>query len=149
MNRCTCCICHTNFTRMERPISRPFSNLCLFNGFGAICTLHYMDHVQLQSLSWWLVPSWPLRACDRWDNRNFQDKNIGTIMMMSSNGNIFCVTGLCGGIHRSPVNSPHKGQWRRALIFSLVCAWINGWANSLEADDLRRHRPHCDVIVMI
>ena len=26
------------------------------------------------------------------------------------------------GIHRSPVNSPHKGQWRRALIFSLICA---------------------------
>ena len=29
---------------------------------------------------------------------------------------------LNGGIHRSPVNSPHKGQWRRALIFSLSCA---------------------------
>ena len=26
------------------------------------------------------------------------------------------------GIHRSPVNSPHKGQWRGALMFSLVCA---------------------------
>ena len=26
------------------------------------------------------------------------------------------------GIHRSPVNSPHKGQWRGALIFSLICA---------------------------
>ena len=26
------------------------------------------------------------------------------------------------GIHRSPVNSPHKGQWRRALIFSFICA---------------------------
>ena len=25
-------------------------------------------------------------------------------------------------IHRSPVNSPHKGQWRRALMFSLICA---------------------------
>ena len=25
------------------------------------------------------------------------------------------------GIHRSPVNSPHKGQWRRALMFSLIC----------------------------
>ena len=25
-------------------------------------------------------------------------------------------------IHRSPVNSPHKGQWRGALIFSLICA---------------------------
>ena len=33
------------------------------------------------------------------------------------------------GIHRSPVNSPHKGQWRGALIFSLICAWINGWIN--------------------
>ena len=24
------------------------------------------------------------------------------------------------GIHRSPVNSPHKGQWRRALMLSLI-----------------------------
>ena len=30
------------------------------------------------------------------------------------------------GIHRWPVNSPHKGQWRGALMFSLICAWING-----------------------
>ena len=53
------------------------------------------------------------------------------------------------GIHRSPVNSPLKGQWRGALIFSLVCAWINGWVNNGEAGDLRRYRVHCDVIVMI
>ena len=51
-------------------------------------------------------------------------------------------------IHRSPVNSPHKGQWRGALMFSLICVWINGWVNSGEAGDLRRHRPHYDVIVM-
>ena len=50
------------------------------------------------------------------------------------------------GIHRSPVNSPHKGQWRRAWMFSLICAWINGWVNNIEAGDLRRHRAHCDVI---
>ena len=25
------------------------------------------------------------------------------------------------GIHRSPMNSPHKGQWRGALMFSLNC----------------------------
>ena len=31
------------------------------------------------------------------------------------------------GIHRSPVNSPHKGQWRRALVFSLICARIKDW----------------------
>ena len=31
------------------------------------------------------------------------------------------------GIHRSPVNFPHEGQWRRTLIFCLICAWIYGW----------------------
>ena len=52
------------------------------------------------------------------------------------------------GIHRSPVNSPHKGQWRGALIFSLICARINGWVNSRYAGDLRHHWAHYDVIVM-
>ena len=52
------------------------------------------------------------------------------------------------GIQRSPVNSPHKGQWRGALMFSLICVWINGWVNNREAGDLRRHRGHYDVIVM-
>ena len=49
------------------------------------------------------------------------------------------------GIHRSPVDSPHKGQWRGVLMFSLVCAWINGWANNQDAGDLRRNRAHYDV----
>ena len=53
------------------------------------------------------------------------------------------------GIHRSPVNSPHKGQWRGALIFSLIWAWINGWVNTRDAGDLRGHRTHYDAIVMI
>ena len=66
-------------------------------------------------------------------------------MMTSSNRNIFRVTGhLC----RSPVNSPHKGQWRGAFMFSLMCAWINRWANNREARDLSRYCAHHDVIVM-
>ena len=52
------------------------------------------------------------------------------------------------GIHRSPVNSPHKGQWRGALMFSLTCVWINAWVNNGESGDLRRYRAHYDVIVM-
>ena len=52
------------------------------------------------------------------------------------------------GIHRSPVNSPYKGQWRGALMFSLICVWINGWVNNREAGDLRRYRAHYGVIVM-
>ena len=50
--------------------------------------------------------------------------------MTSSNGNIFRVTGhLCGEF------TVH--QWRRALIISLICAWINGWVNIREAGDLK------------
>ena len=51
-------------------------------------------------------------------------------------------------IHRSPVNFPHKGQWRGALMFSLIYVWINDWANNREAGDLRRQHGHYDVIVM-
>ena len=53
------------------------------------------------------------------------------------------------GIHRSPVNYPHKGQWRRPLMFSLICDRINGWVNNGQAGDLGRHRAHYDVIVML
>ena len=52
------------------------------------------------------------------------------------------------GIHRSPVDSPHKGQWRRALRFSLTRDWTNGWANSRDTGDLRHHRAHYAVTVM-
>ena len=55
---------------------------------------------------------------------------------------------LCARIHRSPVNSPHKGQWRGALLFYLICAWINGWVNNREAGNLRRDRGHYDVTIM-
>ena len=53
------------------------------------------------------------------------------------------------GIHRSPVNSPHKGQWHGALMFYLIRAWINGWVNNRKAGDLICHRAHYDGIVMI
>ena len=53
------------------------------------------------------------------------------------------------GIHRSPVNFPHKGLWRGALMFSLICTWVNGWVNNRGAGDLRRHRAHYDVTVML
>ena len=53
------------------------------------------------------------------------------------------------GIHRSPVNSPHKGQWRGALMFTLICARIKGWVNNREAGDFRRYLGHYDVTVML
>ena len=44
-------------------------------------------------------------------------------------------------IHRSPVDSPDKGEWHRTL-FSLIWAWINGWVNNRDAGDWRRHGAH-------
>ena len=53
------------------------------------------------------------------------------------------------GIHRSPVKSPHNGQWRRALMFSFICAWINASVINRGAGDSRRLRADYGVIVML
>ena len=54
------------------------------------------------------------------------------------------------GIHRSPMNSQRKHQWRGAfqLMFSWICTRNNSWVNNGDAGDLRRYRAHYNVIVM-
>ena len=49
-------------------------------------------------------------------------------------------------IHRSPVNSPHKGQWSGSLMFSLICAFnkrltkqTGGWLFETPSCSLWRH----------
>ena len=59
-----------------------------------------------------------------------------------------CYWPFVRGIHRSPANSPQKDQWRRVLMFCLICTWTNGWVNNWDAGDFRRHRANCDVIVI-
>ena len=57
----------------------------------------------------------------------------------------------CWPFGREPTGDrwiPLKGQWQGALIFSLICITTNGWANSRDACDLRRHSAHYDVSVM-
>ena len=49
---------------------------------------------------------------------------------------------------RNLVNSPHKGLWLGAFMFSLICAWINDWVNNQGAGDLRLHQTYYDVTVM-
>ena len=44
---------------------------------------------------------------------------------------------------------PHQGQWRATSMFSLICAWTNGWANNQDAGGVRRHGAHYDVTVMV
>ena len=70
-------------------------------------------------------------------------------MMTSSNGNIFRLTGqLCREYTVYRWIPRTKASDTELLVFSLVCAWINGGVNNREAGDLRRHRAHYDVIVM-
>ena len=63
-------------------------------------------------------------------------------------GNISSQRALCEGNPPVTGGFPSKLQWRGALMFSLNCAWINGWANIRDASDFRHHRTHYYVIVM-
>ena len=71
-------------------------------------------------------------------------------MTTLSNVNIFGIitTGPLWVESIGDVDSPQKGQWRGALMFSLICVWTNGWTNNRDAGDLRPHRTHYDVIIM-
>ena len=81
--------------------------------------------------------------------------------MTSSNGNTFRITGPLWGestgptgdrnqwSHWWPVDSPHIGQWRRALMFSLICASTNCWANNRNTCEWRCHNALYGVTVMM
>ena len=70
-------------------------------------------------------------------------------MMRSSNRNIFRVTGhLCREFtgHRRTLRTKASDAQLWCFLWS---AWINGWINNRQAGDLRRHRTHYDVNVMM
>ena len=71
---------------------------------------------------------------------------ISTFHVTPSNKNLFRFTGpFWGEINHQSLADTHKGQWRGALMFSLIYAWTNGWANNRHASDLRGHCVHYDV----
>ena len=82
-------------------------------------------------------PDWIIRMKKR--NRNFNKFSTWWRHQMET---FSMLLAFCEG------NSPNIGQWREALMFSLICAWINGWVNNRDAGDLRRHCAHYDVTVM-
>ena len=120
--------------------------ICLIaNGFNVLCANECQVWPRIhQEIAWevghlkslvytdTLLGSWP-----RVSNCYYDDVTFSALLA------------LCAGNSPAPVNSPHKGQWRGALMFSFIYAWINDWVNNREAGDLRRQRGHYDVIVMI
>ena len=102
----------------------------------------------------------PLRGIDRlptmwetcaWYNVMFQN---GLRLMQTARWHhqieTFCMLlAICAGYSSVTDEFPARILWRRALMFSLICAWINGWVNYREAGDLGLHLAHYDVIVMV
>ena len=56
---------------------------------------------------------------------------------------------LCEGNPSVTGGFPSQSQWRGALMFSLIYVWTNGWTNNRDTGDLRCHRAHYDVIVIM
>ena len=72
------------------------------------------------------------------------------VMITSSNGNIFRVTGhLCEEFTDHRWIPRTKASDTELWWSSLIYAWINGWVNNREAGDLGRRRTHYDVTVML
>ena len=97
-------------------------------------------------------PLWGLRLAN--DGEGFRQvssyPSCWIHMMTSSNGNSFRVTGPLWGEftgHRwiPLTKASHAELW----CFLWSAPWINDWVNNREDDDLRRHRTHYNVIVVI
>ena len=101
---------------------------------------HIYVHCRLRSCEYSIIFQWPMWCLyDRIVRPIIMISSklciSGPLMMASSNGNIFRVTGhLCGEL--------------TGFMFTLICARVKGWINNREAGDLICHRAHYDVIVM-
>ena len=75
---------------------------------------------------WGVYFRWTISKWNQWVLIPLSTMKIDDMMTSSKWKHFPCNWNFVRGIHRSPVNTPHKGQWRGALIISLICAWING-----------------------
>ena len=115
-----------------------------------------------QSWGWWLETSsrslW--RNCNANENHEYRmsmnkvwlytcllhelyTRNMSLLWWRHQMETFSALLVLCVG------NSPVTGEFPPQRPVTRSCNWINGWANNREAGDLRRHRAHSDVIVMI
>ena len=107
-----------------------------YNGVKTICSMHYCE----QHISWFDIVNAKI-VC----HLGFEPYRDDVIKWKHFPLDWLLVR----EVHRWPANTSHKGQWRGALMFSLICAWINCWVITGEAIDLRRHRTHYEITLMI
>ena len=105
-----------SFERMLVKCGVPRGSILRALYFLQRCMLHVMICLMLQHISFLCNLCWRYEHHDDVIKRKHFPRNWPFVR----------------GIHRSPVNSPHKSQWRGALMFSLICVWINGWVNNVR-----------------
>ena len=123
-----------------------FSISILFVGYVEVRCFFLWSRIYLTThmsayYYWVIMSNWVITQMLK-THRGFQDWYMGDVIKWKHFPRYWP---FVRGIHRSPVNYQHKGQWRGALMFSLICVWINDWVNNREAGDLRRYRAHYDV----
>ena len=115
--------------------------------------VHKPRHLSIFNLSQWRVPLGH-QDINRYDTDKidiavlFSHGAKFSVMMTSSNGNIFALLAICAG--NSPVHGefPAQRPVTRSFDVILICAWTNGWVNNRVSGDLWCHRTHYDVNVM-
>ena len=111
--------------------------------FGLYCTSSHWKKVK------WTMDVLESVSCGSNDAVHLSTP-IWWFMMKSSNGTILCITGHLCGEFTGPRWIPHtKASDAELWCFFLICIWINGCVNNRDAGDLRRHRTHHDIIVML
>ena len=121
----------SSFSVKELDVIVHKKNFSLYNHikFWPFCTPHHY-------LTWWLrwelgILTRPYCCSTSLANLNTMGKQITWIVweMMQTWWHhqmepFSMLLAIVQGIHWSPVNSLHKGQWCRALMFPLISSWI-------------------------
>ena len=117
--------------------------------------VHFYQFV-FQFCTWHNSTSFAVPCICHWNliAMNFRTNTVCTVSNFSNHDDIIkwkhfpCYSPFVRAIYLSPVNSLHKGQWRGALVYSLICTWINGWVNNHEALKSQCHKNSgdCDLI---
>ena len=106
-----------------------------------------------------LLTKRPSSVCQIWERHDLSKKPISQLRYFTGTGvkksdrfakkdkvMWYTAIGLEGSCFLKQEKTIQKGQWHGALMFSLICVWINGWVNNREAGGLRRYRTHYDAM---
>ena len=112
-------------------------NVSLKLMFHHLLLLSRADEIQRRERKY--ISMFPIHCCNLWWPGDNESREFTVTWRRHQMETFSALLALCAGL---PL------QWRRALMFSLICAWIHGWVNNHEAGNLRHHRAHYDVTVM-